>query len=80
MAYKGKEMEKMADALLAGGLTLQAVPLLRPSGRTLGAMTDTATGFVGLGVAGAMAKTSFRMVKSPYRMGLSKRKKTKRRY
>jgi len=79
MAYKKKDMEQMTDALVAGGLTLQAVPMLRAEGRTIGALTDTATGFVGIGVAGSVAKMSYGMVKSPS-WGLGKKKKLKGRY
>lgn len=70
-----KEIEKASKAVFGGALTLQAVPLLRPEGRTLAALTDTATGFVGIGVAGATSDVAFRLV-SP-RKRVSRKKKGK---
>lgn len=74
-----KDMEAMADALLGGSLALQATPMLKASGRTTTALAGTTSGFVGIGVAGAGAKTAFGMVKAPYRMGFTKKRKKCRR-
>jgi hypothetical protein len=73
---KSKEdMEKMAEAVLRGSLALQATPMLKASGRTPTALARTATGYAGIGIAGAMAQTAFGMVKP--RNGLGKKKKKK---
>lgn len=68
-------MKKTFKTVFGGAMTMQALPMLRASGRTPAALSRTATGFVGIGVAGAMAGPAFEMVKAPYRMGLSNKKK-----
>ncbi len=72
---KMNEFEKMKDAAFGGALALQSTQLLsRP--RTTANLSGTIEGFVGIGVAGAVANQSFNMVKAsqPY-----KKKKRKRR-
>lgn len=76
--YSVDDIEKMADALLVGGIAVQATPMLRASGRTPTALTNTATGMVGVGIAGSLAKTAFGMVKSPMKWGLSKKERRRR--
>jgi len=72
-------MKKVVETVFGGTMTLQVLPMLKASGRTPAALSKTATGFVGIGAAGAMAGTAFEMVKAPYRMGLSKKRKKYRR-
>ena len=69
------DFEKMADAVFRGSMALQATPMLRASGRTPAALAGTATGFVGIGVAGAMAQTAFGMVKPRKRLGKKRKLK-----
>lgn len=75
MSRKKDDFEAMADALLGGSVTLQAVPLLRPEGRTIPALTGTVEGFVGIGIAGVAARTAFGMVKAPHKGFAKKTKK-----
>lgn len=70
-------MKKAKNAIFGGALALQAVPLLRSSGRTTTALTGTIGGFIGIGIAGGVADTAFRMVKTP--LVLTKKRKRKRR-
>lgn len=70
-------VKKVKKAIFGGALALQAVPILRPEGRTTAALTRTAEGFVGIGVADAVADVAFGMVKP--RRGLARKRKPKRR-
>lgn len=74
-----KKMRKATTAIFGGALTMQALPLLKKSGRTTSAMTGTATGMVGIGIAGLTAGMAFEMVKAPYEWALAKKRKRKRR-
>ena len=67
--YK-KDFEQMKDAAFGGALALQSTRLL--TDRTPAGMINNATGFVGIGVSGAMANVAFDMV--------SRTPKKKRRY
>lgn len=71
-----KRMRKAKDLIFGGALAMQGLPLLTPEGRTPSALAGTAGGFVGIGVAGAMADVAFGMV-MPKR--LNKKKKSYRR-
>ncbi len=75
MRRKENDYEDMAEALFKGSLALQATPMLKPAGRTTAALTRTATGFVGIGIAGATANVAFEMVKPRKRIGTKKRKR-----
>lgn len=58
-------MRKAKNAIFGGALALQAVPMLKASGRTTSALSGTAAGFAGIGAAGAVADVAFGMVESP---------------
>ena len=66
-----KELRRANDAIFGGALTLQGTRLL--SDRSTTGMIGTTTGFVGIGVAGAVSNVAFNMVSQP------KYKKKKRR-
>ena len=55
-----KRLRQANDALFGGALALQSTRLL--SDRSTAGLTGTATGFVGIGVAGAMSNVAFNMV------------------
>ena len=67
-----KQYKKMNDAIYGGALALQSTRLLKD--RSVSGLTGTASGFVGIGVAGAMSNVAFNMVSKP------KFKKNKRRW
>ena len=73
---KKKNLEKTADMLIGGGFALQGTRLLTGP-RTIASLSGTATGFVGLGIAGMAMKASMGMVSSPYE--LTKKRKNYRR-
>lgn len=64
-----KDFKKMQDAAFGGALALQSTRLL--SDRSTAGLIGTTEGFVGIGVAGAVANVSYNMV--------SGKKKRKRR-
>ena len=74
-----KKLRKAKDAIFGGALALQALPILKASGRTPQALASTAEGFIGIGIAGKTAGVAFDMVKAPFKMGLSKKKKNSKR-
>jgi len=53
-------MKKAKDALFGGALALQSTNLLKDRSTT--GLTNTMEGFVGIGVTGAVADISYKMV------------------
>lgn len=58
-----KQYKKMKDSMFGGAMALQSTRLL--SDRSVGGLTGTASGFVGLGVTGAIGNMAFDMVSKP---------------
>jgi len=77
LSKKEKDFEELTEALFKGSMALQATPMLKASGRTPTALIGTASGFVGIGIAGAVAQQSFRMVKPRYHKRIGKKRKRK---
>jgi len=60
MSYK-KDFKKMQDVAFMGAITLQATSLLKGANPI-----STIPGFVGIGIAGATANISNKMISSSY--------------
>jgi len=76
MASKAeKDLRKAQRMVLGSAGALQAAPLLQPSGRTVPAMTRTAAGFVGLGVAGLTSEIAMDMITGKRRKRGRKRRR-----
>jgi len=71
-----KKAKQVKNAVFGGAMLLQAAPLLSPAGRTVPALTNTATGFVGIGIASFVSDVALDMI-----LGKShvKKRKTNRR-
>jgi len=54
-------MKKTKDTIFGGALALQSTELLKD--RSISSLTNTATGFLGIGIAGAVANQSYKLVK-----------------
>lgn len=60
-----KDLKKAKDLAFGGALALQSTNVL--TDRSIGGLTNTATGFVGIGIAGATANVAEGMIKKKRR-------------
>lgn len=76
MVRKKNQMRKTSGLIFGGAMALQGTQLIsRP--RTLANLTGTATGFLGIGVAGATANVAWNLVQGPTHKIKKKRKRRK---